>query len=125
MKVYGIFRGFPGLGRVISGIAIMSELKKNGHDIEVYSYLQGVQSLRDHDFDFIIDDQPTAQQVMAIGLSPIGDIAEKIIGLICSEEPDLVIVDGEPLIISTLAMVYPRERIMSILNPTDLYNDSL
>ena len=124
MKVYGIFRGFPGLGRVISGISLMTELKKRGHEVKVYSYLQGVNSLKEHGLDFIIDKQPATQQVMAIGLSPICDIAEKIIGIICQEKPELVIIDGEPLLISTLAMVYPRERILAILNPTDLYNDS-
>lgn len=125
MRVYGIFRGFPGLGRVISGISLMTELKKRGHEVKVYSYLQGVDSLKEHGLDFIIENQPTIQQVMAIGLSPICDIAEKIIGIICRDRPELVIIDGEPLMISTLSMVYPRKRIMAILNPTDLYNESL
>ena len=39
--------------------------------------------------------------------------------------PDLVIVDDEPLFISTLAMVYPRSKIISLLNPADLHNPAL
>lgn len=125
MKIYGIFRGFPGLGRVMSGLSILSELKSLGHEVKAYSYLQGVTVLKDYEIEFLIDEQPPNNQIMAIGLNPICKVAGDIINLICSEKPELVIIDGEPLLISTLAMVFPRERILSLLNPADLYNPTL
>ena len=125
MKVYGFFRGFPGLGRVMSGISILSMLKDMGHEVKAYSYLQGVQALKDHNIEILLDKQPPMYQVMAIGLNPICEVSGKIIEIICSDCPDLVIVDGEPLFISTLAMVYPKNKIISLLNPADLYNPSL
>ena len=125
MRVYGIFRGFPGLGRVVSGISLMSELKKGGHEVRTFSYLQGRDCLKEYELDFITDDQPEKHQIMPIGINPISDIAASLISNICKDKPDLVIIDGEPLLISTLAMVYPRERIISLLNPTDLFNDTL
>ena len=44
-KIYGIFRGFPGLGRVSSGISILKEFQKIGYDIAGISYLQGLEAL--------------------------------------------------------------------------------
>lgn len=125
MRIYGFFRGFPGLGRVVSGISILSMLKDMGHEIKAYSYLQGVQALKEHSIDFLLEKQPTKNQVMAIGINPICEVAGEIISKICRDKPDMVIVDGEPLFISTLAMVYPRRKIISLLNPADLYNPAL
>lgn len=124
MRIYGVFRGFPGLGRVVAGISILSSLKENGHEVKAYSYLQGIQALRDHDIALMMDEQPTQHQISAIGLNPIGEVAEKLIDKICSEAPDMVIVDGEALLISTLSTVYPREKILALLNPADLFNES-
>ena len=125
MRIYGFFRGFPGLGRVMSGISILSMLKDMGHEIKAYSYLQGVQALKEHSIEFLLEKQPPKHQVMAIGINPICEVAGEIISKICLDKPDLVIVDGEPLFISTLAMVYPRRKIISLLNPADLYNPAL
>lgn len=41
MKIFGIFRGFPGLGRVVVGAGLLSMLKARGHEVKAYSYLQG------------------------------------------------------------------------------------
>ena len=125
MKIYGFFRGFPGLGRVVSGISILSTLKEMGNEVRAYSYLQGVQALNNHNVDILLEKQPDQYHIMAIGLNPICEVSGELIERICSEDPDIVIVDGEPLFISTLAMVYPREKILSLLNPADLFNDSL
>lgn len=125
MKVFGIFRGFPGLGRVMAGISIMSELKAMGHETKAYSYLRGKEAINEHGLEFILQRQPTSHQIMALGINPIGEISEALIDKICSEKPDLIIIDGEPLFLSTLAMVYPREKIVSLLNPMDIYNLSL
>ena len=42
MKILGIFRGFPGLGRVVSGVALLETLRdKYDCEIKCISYLQG------------------------------------------------------------------------------------
>ena len=125
MKIYGFFRGFPGLGRVMSGIGLLSMLKDMGHQVKAYSYLQGVQPLKDHKIDVLLEKQPPMHQIMAIGLNPICEVSGELIETICTDNPDLVIIDGEPLFISTLAMVFPKDKILSLLNPADLYNTSL
>lgn len=123
MRIYGVFRGFPGLGRVVAGISILSSLKEKGHVVKAYSYLQGIQALKDHGIDQMMDEQPTEHQISAIGLNPIGEVAEKLIEIICTDAPDMVIVDGEALFISTLTMVFPREKVLALLNPADLYSE--
>lgn len=41
-KILGILRGFPGLGRVVSGVSILETLRDSyGYDIKIISYLQG------------------------------------------------------------------------------------
>ena len=124
MRIYGIFRGFPGLGRVVSGISIMSSLIDGGHEVKAYSYLSGFQAIKDHGIGLLIEEQPSDLQIMPIGLNPVGCICEELIRIICTDKPDLVIIDGEPLLVSTLAMVYPKERILALLNPADLNNPS-
>lgn len=125
MKIFGVFRGFPGLGRVMSGISILQSLSAMGHEVRAYSYLQGEGALVDHNIDMILDKQPTRQHVMVIGLNPISDVAGELFEIIQREEPDLLILDGEPLFISTLAMVYPRKKILTLLNPSDIHNSAL
>lgn len=125
MKIFGVFRGFPGLGRVVAGASILSELRRRGHEVKAYSYLQGLPVLKNEGLDLIISEQPTTNQISAIGLSPICETAADLIRVICEQKPDLVILDGEPLLVSTLSLVYPRERLLALLNPTDLHNPSL
>lgn len=125
MKIFGIFRGFPGLGRVVSGIALLDELREKGHSIKAYSYLQGNDLINKYGIERIIDDEPYDPHIMVIGLNPISKEIGKLFDVIQNEKPDLIIVDGEPLIISTLSTVYPRERIVCLLNPSDIENTSL
>ena len=125
MKIFGIFRGFPGLGRVVAGAGILKELSLRGHDVRAYSYLQGKNILDEYKLRTIISEQPDERHIMIIGLNPISRESGKLIDEILKENPDLVIVDGEPLLISTLSMVFPREKILSLLNPSDIENKSL
>lgn len=125
MKIFGIFRGFPGLGRVVAGAGILSTLKSHGHEVKAYSYLQGNSVLEEYGLNKIISEQPDKRHIMVIGLNPISTESGILIDKILRENPDLVIVDGEPLLVSTLTMVFPREKILSLLNPSDMKNESL
>lgn len=125
MKVFGIFRGFPGLGRVVAGAGVLSTLKMRGHEVKAYSYLQGNDVLDEFGLDRIISQQPPSRHVMIIGLNPISNEAGRLIEQIVRENPDAVLVDGEALFVSTLSMVFPREKIVCLLNPSDVENKTL
>lgn len=125
MKIVGIFRGFPGLGRVVSGVGLLNDLRKKGHDVLGFSYMQGVDILDSYKINKLLDKTPLESNIMEIGLNPISKVAGELIGKILDENPDLVIIDGEALLVSTLSLVYPKEKILTLLNPTDICNDSL
>lgn len=125
MKIFGIFRGFPGLGRVVSGASLLNELRNKGYEVLGYSYMQGRDILNSSDIKSIIDKAPLMSNIMEIGLNPISKVAGELIDKIVKEKPDLVIIDGEALLASTLSLVYPKEKIITLLNPTDLHNNSL
>ena len=125
MKIFGIFRGFPGLGRVVAGAGLLSTLKTRGHEVKAYSYLQGNAVLDEFGLERIISAQPSNRHIMIIGLNPVSNEAGLLIKRIVSENPDAVLIDGEPLLISTLSTVFPREKIFSLLNPTDVENKAL
>lgn len=124
-KVFGIFRGFPGLGRVSPGIALLKELKKNGHEVVAISYLQGLDALKEEKLPLLFDYCINEQDITSIGINPITMFATKIIEKILNDKPDVIIIDGEPLLQSTICDVYPKEKVISLLNYTDLYNESL
>ena len=125
MKIIGVFRGFPGLGRVVSGVGLLNDLRKKGHDILGFSYMQGVDILNSYKINKLLNETPLKSNIMEIGLNPISKIAGELISKIIDENPDLVIIDGEALLASTLSLVFPKEKILTLLNPTDICNDSL
>ena len=125
MKIYGIFRGFPGLGRVVAGAGILSELRDRGHEVKAYSYLQGIDVLQEYNINNIAAPQPDSRHIMVIGLNPISNESGILIHAIVKENPDIVIIDGEPLITSTLSMVFPKDKIICLLNKTDIDNKLL
>lgn len=123
--IYGIFRGFPGLGRVSAGIALLKEFQKMGYEVAAISYLQGNEALISQGipvlFNYIVD----KSDITSIGINPITGFATKIIEKILVDRPAALIMDGEPLLQSTICDVYPKECVISLLNPSDLYNESL
>ena len=123
--VIGIFRGFPGLGRVSSGIALLKELQQRGFEIGAISYYQGIEALIQQEIPVLIDYAVESNDITSIGINPITGFATTIICEILKRNPDIVIIDGEPLLQSTLSEVFPKEKIVALLNPSDLKNDSL
>lgn len=123
--VIGVFRGFPGLGRVSAGIALLKELQQQGFNVAAISYYQGVEALIQQKIPVLFDYSIETCDITSIGINPITGFATRIIDEIIKRNPDVVIMDGEPLLQSTLADVFPKDRIVSLLNPSDLKNDSL
>lgn len=121
MKVIGIFRGFPGLGRVVAGVEILQQLERNyGADVIAVSYMQGIKYASKHlqTYQDILSDN----DVSSIGIIPVSSSGESIIDLIDTSLPDIIIVDGEPLLLQTIRLRFPKLLIVTLLNPFDVYN---
>lgn len=124
-KIYGIFRGFPGLGRVSAGIALLKDLEKQGYQIGAISYYQGSSALRKQGIPILLEYEPEDRDITSIGINPITEFSSKVAECIKEGEPDIIIFDGEPLLQSVLGDVFPKSKIISLLNPSDLYNETL
>ena len=121
MNVLGILRGFPGLGRVVSGTAILETLRDEYNcNIEIISYLQGQNFLekRGH----VKECDVTPLDYCSIGLLPTNKMGAYIHQRIKKFHPDIVIIDGEPFILHSLRISYPNLKIVSLLNPSDVDN---
>jgi hypothetical protein len=121
MKIAGIFRGFPGLGRVVSGVELITHFKDHFNaDIQVYSYLQGEKYLNQK--GFTTNHSVSEHDFSSIGIIPVSAYGEYIFNQIEDFNPDIVIIDGEPLILQSLRVVYPNLKIVALLNPFDVHN---
>lgn len=121
-KILGIFRGFPGLGRVVSGVSLLETLKEEyGCCIEIISYLQGNRYLELKGYENLHEVAP--MDYCSIGLLPTNVTGTYIHEKIRCFLPDIVIIDGEPLIIQALKISYPKLKIVALLNPADIDNE--
>lgn len=123
MKILGIFRGFPGLGRVVGGVSLLEEMRDHfGHKIKLISYLQGKKYLESRGYS--IDYEASPLDYCSIGLLPTNKMGAYIHSTIHNFNPDAVLIDGEPLIVQSLRISYPQLRICVLLNPADVENPS-
>lgn len=121
MNILGILRGFPGLGRVVSGIAILESLRDvYDYNIEIISYLQGKSFLENRGYKIPLEVTPL--DYCSIGLVPTNRMGEYIHSRIKDFCPDIVLIDGEPLIVHSLRASYPKLKIVVLLNPSDIDN---
>lgn len=121
MNILGIFRGFPGLGRVVSGVSLLETLRdKYACKVKIISYLQGNRYLESRGYTNIQEAIP--MDYSSIGLLPTNRMGVYIHSTIKSFSPDIVLIDGEPLIIQALRISYPNLKIVALLNPADVDN---
>lgn len=126
MKIYGIFRGVPGLGRVMSGITLLNTLeKKFGAEIKVYTYMQGLSALKLFGYKNSVELYVTPREITSLGLDPVCKVSAEIINDILDWKPDIVLIDGEPLLTNLLSVCYDKNKIITLLNPSDLKNSAL
>lgn len=122
-NILGIFRGFPGLGRVVAGVSLLETLRERyGFSIKIITYLQGNKYLASKGYTSLRD--ASSSDITSIGLLPTNQMAVYINETIKSFCPDLVIIDGEPLILQSIKISYPAIKILSLLNPADVDNPS-
>ena len=121
MRILGIFRGFPGLGRVVSGVSLLETLRDcYACEVKMISYLQGNRYLESRGYTDIQEAIP--MDYSSIGLVPTNRMGVFIHSTIKSFSPDIVLIDGEPLIIQALRISYPNLKIVTLLNPADVDN---
>lgn len=125
MRILGIFRGFPGLGRVVAGVSLLEELRDQyGANIRMISYLQGNEYLKSKGYADL--HEATPMDYCSIGLVPTNKMGAYIHTTIKEYTPDLILIDGEPLIVHSIKLSFPRMKIAVLLNPSDVdnsYND--
>ena len=125
MRILGIFRGFPGLGRVVAGVSLLEELRDQyGADIRVISYLQGNEYLKTK--GYVDLQEATPMDYCSIGLVPTNKMGVYIHTTIKEYTPDLILIDGESLIVHSIKLSFPDMKIAVLLNPSDVdnpYND--
>lgn len=123
MKVLGIFRGFPGLGRVVSGVTLLETLRDEYNcDVKAISYLQGNKYLQQRGFSDL--QEASSADYCSIGLLPTNKMGVHIHSTIKNFKPDLIIVDGEPLIVQSVKISHPCIKVVALLNPSDVDNPS-
>lgn len=120
-KILGILRGFPGLGRVVSGVSILETLRdRYGYDVKIISYLQGNKYLYSRGYSNL--NEVTPMDYCSIGLLPTNKMGVYIHNCIREFTPDLIVVDGEPLIIKSIKISHPSIKVVTLLNPADVVN---
>lgn len=121
MKILGIFRGFPGLGRVVSGVSLLEELRDQYNcEVKAISYLQGSKYLSQKGFDELFKVAP--DDYCSIGLLPTNKMGANIHALIKSFQPNLILIDGEPLMVQSIKLSHPNVKVIVLLNPSDVDN---
>lgn len=120
-RVAAILRGFPGLGRVIAGVELANKLRDSfGAEVRLFTYLQG--AMYAESVGLPVASSIAAEDISSIGIVPVSRSGEAIIESILAWPADLVIVDGEPMLLHALRLVYHGGKIVALLNPFDVQN---
>lgn len=121
MRVAAILRGFPGLGRVIAGVELTTKLRDYFEaEVRVYTYLQGAKYA--DSVGLSVASPVMNEDICSIGIVPVSRSGESIIERVLAWPADLVILDGEPLLVHALGLVHKRGRMLVLLNPSDVQN---
>lgn len=120
-KVLGIFRGFPGLGRVVAGVSLLETLRDNyDYNVKFISYLQGNKYLESRGYTDL--KEATPMDYCSIGLLPTNKIGVYIHNTIRDFMPDVIVVDGEPIILQSIKISHINVKVVALLNPADVDN---
>lgn len=121
MRIVAVLRGFPGLGRVISGMEVLAFLKeKYKAEVKLFTYLQGGEYVKSLGYSVISPEDQ--RDLCSIGIVPVSCYGESIIDCISNWPADLVLIDGEPLLVHAIHLVRTRCQVVALLNPFDVCN---
>ena len=120
MKILAILRGFPGLGRVVAGVSILEELRdQHGFKIKMISYLQGNLYLKTRGYS---TNEVSPRDYCPLGLLPTSLFGADIHRTISEWKPNLILIDGEPLMLHSIKLSHPSLPVITLLNPSDVEN---
>lgn len=126
MRVAAILRGFPGLGRIMPGLSLLTQLQEDyGCECILYTYGQGLSVAAQSSLPMPLDLCPEHADLTAIGLNPVTRNGAAILNFIIRAKPDKILLDGEPLVTRALSLCVPPDNIISLLNPHDIENEHL
>jgi hypothetical protein len=123
MNVLYIVRGYPGLGRVMGSLAIASILQAMSASTRTLfaSYLSGLRYLRNAGHE-TVDLYPHGFYPRPNAFcSPFGCEADVLAGAVQERSIDLVVIDGEPLLIDFVTTVL-KLPLLVLTHPSDLHN---
>lgn len=120
-KILGVFRGFPGLGRVVAGVSLLETLRDDYDcNVRLISYLQGNKYLESRGYVGLPN--ATSMDYCSIGLLPTNKMGAYIHTVIRDYMPEVILIDGEPLILQSIKISHPNIKIITLLNPADVSN---
>lgn len=121
MRIYGIFRGFAGLGRVVSGIGLLNKFRDEGHEVKIFTYMQGCTISSQYGYSSL--PVKGEKDIGFMGIVPISPTGLSVITDILIWKPDCILIDGEPLMIECLRLAGVSGKIIALTNPLDLYSE--
>ena len=123
MKAYVILRGFPGLGRVVGGLALVEQLKNYAWEFKIATYGRGLAAIKERGFcETQVSDVERNDGISSIGIIPVSRFGEAILSEIDKWKPDLIICDGEPLLLEAMAIIGLKNKVVALVNQFDLFN---
>lgn len=123
MKVYSILRGIPGLGRMVGSLALLENLGNIGYQIRIASYGQAVTTgVNFKGLDINKVKAYSKDNISSIGIIPVSKFGEEIFCDIKEWNPDIIICDGEPLMIEALYYAGFKKKVVAIANRLDIKN---
>jgi hypothetical protein len=124
MNVLFVVRGYPGLGRVMGSLAldsILGELDATNYRSQFASYLAGYRYLANSGYD-VHNLYPNGYYSRPNAFcNPFGSEAEILVHMVEARDIDLVVIDGEPLLVDLITNVL-RRPVLVLTHPSDLNN---
>lgn len=122
-KIFAILRGCPGLGRIVSGLETLRILRDVYYcETRLFTYYTGIGLAQKMGFKNENIGDINNSSLTDIGILPVSQIGAELIRRITDWNPDIVIIDGEPLVTKALCMVFPREKVVTLVNSCDIEN---
>ncbi len=125
MRVLFITRGYPGLGRVMGALALndlLSDLyKPDNYEAIFTSYLSGYTFLTELGYKCEDMYPDTYYYRPNAFCNPFGIESQVVQTIIIDFEPDLVVIDGEPLLINLITDIF-KIPVLILTHPSDLHN---
>jgi UDP-N-acetylglucosamine transferase subunit ALG13 len=105
----------------VAGVELVNHFRLHYNaEVRLFSYLQGEKYLIQQGYSTTFE--VLEQDYSSIGIIPISRYGEFLVNQISEFNPDIIILDGEPLMTQFLKLVFPAIKLVCLLNPFDVDN---